>query len=130
MKLNIVPLLFSLLTMTWFFTLSEVASATDLEETVKSEIVNKEINALVEAIERSQCQFHRNGSTYSALEAADHLRLKLRRGAKYAKTAESFIDNLASKSSWSGKPYFIECSSTGKQKMNTWFHQKLLELRS
>lgn len=111
-------------------TLSGVAHATDVKRMESAELMSKEIIALVELVEKSQCLFHRNGSTYSAQDAADHLRLKLRRGAKYAKTAENFIDNLASKSSWSGKPYFIECPSTGKQKMNTWFHQKLFELRS
>lgn len=115
--------------------LSLSVTSIDLQAATKTEpeVLNKvdtEIHALIDTIENSQCLFHRNGSEYSAEDAADHLRLKLSRGAKYAKTPEQFIDNLASKSSWSGKAYFIDCPSQEKQQMNIWFHQQLKEIRA
>lgn len=51
--------------------------------------------------------FIRNGSEHTTAEAAAHMQLKREKGAKYARTAEDFIRNLASKSSFSGKPYYI-----------------------
>ena len=35
--------------------------------------------------------------------------MKYRRGKRYASTTEKFIERLASKSSMSRKPYYIEC---------------------
>lgn len=51
--------------------------------------------------------FIRNGSEYGAQQAADHLRLKLRRAGDRVKTADDFIVYCASGSSISGKPYSI-----------------------
>lgn len=53
-------------------------------------------------------KFVRNGSSYSAKEAADHLRKKYNYAKDDIKTAQQFIDQLASKSSMSGKAYTIE----------------------
>ena len=81
---------------------------------------SQEIQLLIKAVEQSDCTFHRNGKTYTAQEGADHLRLKLKRGDKYADTAEHFITRLASKSSWSGEPYMIESADGEKQPMHAW----------
>ncbi|MDX5347991.1 MAG: DUF5329 domain-containing protein [Hymenobacteraceae bacterium] len=51
--------------------------------------------------------FIRNGSEYSAARAAEHLELKRENAGSRIKTAEDFIKVLASKSSMSGKPYYI-----------------------
>ena len=51
--------------------------------------------------------FIRNGSEHSPAEAAKHLRDKLRRAGSRIKTAEQFIEHLASKSSMSGEVYRI-----------------------
>ncbi|MEM1403726.1 MAG: DUF5329 domain-containing protein [Pseudomonadota bacterium] len=74
-----------------------------------NDVAEQEIAALIAAVESSDCFFLRNGARHDSKEAADHLRLKYQRGRRYANTAEQFIERLASKSSWSGKPYFIEC---------------------
>jgi hypothetical protein len=68
-----------------------------------------EIRALIQAVAESGCEFNRNGSLHSAEAAAEHLELKYSRGKRYANSAEAFIDRLASKSSWSGKPYQMVC---------------------
>jgi len=110
-------------------------------ESIKEDPVIIEINQLIMVVEQSQCIFHRNGTEYSSKDAADHLRLKLRKGKRYANTTENFIDKLASESSWSGKPYFIEChkvkkteevkvKSSNKVQINGWLHHKLKVLRT
>ncbi len=53
-------------------------------------------------------RFIRNGSEYSGERAAEHLRSKYARGKKYAATAALFIENIASRSSFSGKDYSIK----------------------
>ena len=68
-----------------------------------------EIRALIQAVAESGGEFNRNGSLHSAEAAAEHLELKYSRGKRYANSAEAFIDRLASKSSWSGKPYQMIC---------------------
>lgn len=51
--------------------------------------------------------FIRNGSSYSAADAADHLRLKLSKAGARVATAEDFIVLCGAKSSTSGQPYRI-----------------------
>lgn len=90
---------------------------------------SQEIQLLIRAVEQSDSTFQRNGKTYTAQEGADHLRLKLKRGGKYADTAEHFITRLASKSSWSGKAYQIESKDGKKQAMQTWLEAELARIR-
>lgn len=67
------------------------------------------IEQLIAAVQKTPegTMFIRNGSEYDAGRAAEHLRSKYARGKKYAPTAELFIENLASRSSFSGKDYHI-----------------------
>jgi len=88
-----------------------------------------EIKSLIGAVEASGCAFIRNDTSHDAEAAAEHLRLKYRRGKRYADTAEHFIERLASKSSWSGRDYFIECGDT-REKAGDWLSAELNRLRS
>ncbi|HRH76295.1 MAG TPA: DUF5329 domain-containing protein [Cellvibrionaceae bacterium] len=90
----------------------------------------REINALILAIEQSGCQFIRNGDSHSAAEAAEHLRLKYRKGKAYAKTAEEFIDNLASQSSLTKSPYYLITPQGEKITSQVWLQQELKRLRA
>lgn len=92
-------------------------------------IARPEINQLIEAVEKSGCTFHRNGKAHDAKDGADHLRLKLKRGGKYANTTERFIERLASKSSWTGKPYMIELPNGKQQTMQSWLEAELAKIR-
>lgn len=87
-----------------------------------------EIRYLLDFVARSGCMFTRNGTTYDPTGAADHLRLKLRRGGQYVSTADEFIDRLASESSWSGKPYTVECDGTVESSRD-WLHRALDDYR-
>jgi len=90
----------------------------------------QEIEALVTAVEVSGCRFHRNGDVHDSAAAADHMRLKLKRGRRYARTTEDFIANLATQSSWTGRPYLIECQAGQPEPLNQWLTARLESLRS
>lgn len=87
-----------------------------------------EIEYLLDFVAASDCDFERNGEVHSAADAAGHLRLKYRRGARHAATAEQFIDRLASKSSWTGKQYRVTCGGV-TEPSGTWLHRALQDYR-
>ncbi len=102
------------------------ASASEERETQ----ARQEITQLIELVATSSCIFIRNDREYQSGPAADHLRLKWRRGKKYAATAEKFIDNLASKSSWTGKRYQMQCPGEDIQYTGNWLHERLHDIRN
>ena len=88
-----------------------------------------EIQALIQAVAESDCEFNRNGSLHSAETAAEHLELKYSRGKRYADSAEAFIERLATKSSWSGEPYEMICDGE-TQPAGDWLTMRLEGLRN
>ena len=89
-----------------------------------------EINFLLETIGSSNCTFIRNGKSYDSTAAEDHLRMKYRKGKRYATTSEEFIERLASKSYLSKKLYFIECAGDEKMPSGDWLMKRLGEYRA
>ena len=67
----------------------------------------QKIESLIAFIGKQEGVFLRNGGEYTPGQAAEHLRMKWKKGGSAIKTAEIFIDKLASTSSVSGKPYQI-----------------------
>lgn len=66
------------------------------------------IDRLIDAVARRQdARFVRNGKAYSAADAASFLREKLKANAAKVKTAQDFIEQVASRSSTTGQPYLI-----------------------
>lgn len=66
------------------------------------------IDRLIETVaQNKQARFIRNGSDYSAADAADFLRRKLEAYGDRVKTVHEFIDQIASKSSTSGQIYKV-----------------------
>ncbi|MGB5689386.1 MAG: DUF5329 domain-containing protein [Woeseiaceae bacterium] len=92
--------------------------------------VPTEIDYLLTTMGSSDCTFIRNGKEYDAEDAAAHLRMKYKRGRRYASTTEKFIENLASKSSMSKKPYLISCEGAERVESGAWLMQLLLEYRA
>ena len=88
-----------------------------------------EIRALIQAVAESECEFNRNGSLHSAEAAAAHLELKYSKGKRYAESAEAFIERLASRSSWSGKPYQMICGGQ-TQPTGDWLTATLEDIRT
>jgi hypothetical protein len=72
--------------------------------------------------------FIRNGNEYTAQEAVEHLRLKLRRAGSQISTAEEFIDRLATRSSVSGKPYLIRRHGQPPEPAGAFLHGLLRNL--
>ena len=66
------------------------------------------IEYLIERVRTSPYAFIRNGSEYTASQAAKHLGEKYRVRKEKIKTAEQFIQDVASRSSVSGQPYMIK----------------------
>lgn len=87
-----------------------------------------EIGYLLDFVATSGCTFIRNGSRNDPEAAADHLRLKYSNGKRYVDSAEQFIDRLASESSWSGKPYTVECQGT-IEPSQAWLNRALADYR-
>ena len=88
-----------------------------------------EIQHLLEFVAASQCTFVRNGTEHDSEDAADHLRLKYRRGARYVNSAEQFIDRLASESSWTGRDYTVTCDGVTEPSAE-WLHRALADYRA
>lgn len=66
------------------------------------------IDSLIVFIEKlPNATFIRNGKSYDAATAAKFLRGKWRNRANEIRTAEEFIERVATKSSTSGKPYLV-----------------------
>ena len=105
------------------FVLMTVAHADDAE-------MNAEIDYLLDTVVTSGCTFIRNGKEHEPAAAKDHLSMKRRRGKKYYSNAEEFIENLASSSSWSGKPYHIRCGDEEPQLAKVWFSAVLDRYRA
>lgn len=93
------------------------------------DVMDKEIDHLLDAVGSSSCVFVRNGKEHGPQAAKDHLSMKRRRGKKYFSSTEEFIENLASSSSWTGKPYVIQCGEDGAQPAAEWFANVLRKYR-
>ena len=83
--------------------------------------MDEEIDFLLDTVGNSDCVFTRNGKDHAAEDARDHLQMKRKRGKRYFDNSEEFIERLASKSSWSGKPYFIQCGDEPRVTAKVWF---------
>ena len=90
-----------------------------------------EVSHLFSYLAGSNCQFNRNGSWYSAPDAAAHLKKKydylVDKGA--ITTSERFIELGASKSSVSGKPYQVKCGQAQPVESGPWLGAELVRYR-
>jgi hypothetical protein len=89
-----------------------------------------EIQYLIASIESLQgAQFIRNGTSYDAVSAASHLRLKLDNAGSRVRTADDFIRLCASVSSVSGRPYEIRFADGRTITSESFLKARLAELR-
>lgn len=77
-------------------------------QTTKKLTEPQKIEYLIVFISKQDGAFVRNGSEYTPGQAAEHLRMKWKKGGSAIKTANDFIEKLATNSSMSGKPYLIK----------------------
>jgi hypothetical protein len=87
----------------------------------------EDIQYLLDAIERSGCEFYRNGSWYAAAEARSHLASKYREVDKRrpVRSAQDFIDWVGTRSSMSGEPYRVRCPGSDAMTSAEWFRRAL-----
>jgi len=91
----------------------------------------QKIQALIASVEHLKgAVFIRNGSEYDGAKAADHMRRKLKYAGDKVQTAEQFIDELASKSSMTGKPYTIRFADGRTVLSADYFHAELRKLEA
>ncbi|WP_137938934.1 DUF5329 domain-containing protein [Chitinivorax sp. B] len=90
----------------------------------------QEVDVLLKRVEQSGCIFVRNDDPHPAKEAADHLRLKLAKAGDKLRTADDFIDYLATKSSWTGKPYTLRCAGRPDVQAGQWLKAELKQYRT
>jgi hypothetical protein len=93
-------------------------------------IEQQRINFLIESVEHTDAVFIRNGRDYSGPKAADHLRSKLQAAITRVSdlnqiTAERFIDEVASKSFFTGRPYMIRLTTGETVSAHDWLTEQL-----
>lgn len=106
-----------------------VVLASVLATHVRAANPQQEIQHLLDAVGDSGCIFNRNGKNHSATEARDHLAMKFRRAGSRIPTAEAFIKHLATKSSWTGRPYVIRCGQESTPSA-AWLTAELTDYRA
>jgi len=89
--------------------------------------VREEIQSLLAAMEQSGCEFYRNGSWHTPTDARAHLARKLAEVEKGQppKSADEFIEVVATRSSISGEPYRVRCPGVAPIASAVWFRQTL-----
>ncbi|MGZ5789616.1 MAG: DUF5329 domain-containing protein, partial [Burkholderiaceae bacterium] len=82
-------------------------------------------------LQKSGCQFNRNGSWYQPNEAVNHLQKKYQYllDKNLISTAEDFIQKAATESSMSGKPYLVKCDNATPVESAIWFKRELAAFR-
>jgi hypothetical protein len=88
-----------------------------------------EISHLLNFIEQSGCQFDRNGSVHDSKEARAHIEMKYDYAKKWIDSTEEFIKYTATKSSISGKLYYVVCDGQ-RIPSGEWLKQELLRYRA
>lgn len=88
----------------------------------------KKIDYLIASIQALEgATFIRNGSEYSAVKAAEHLRKKLHNAGDKIQTADQFIDELGTESSMSGEKYRIRLKDGRLLESAQVFREKLAQ---
>ncbi|VVN05217.1 DUF5329 domain-containing protein [Pseudomonas fluorescens] len=92
--------------------------------------VTQEIQALLDFVEHSECQFVRNGREYPGPRARAHLQQKLDylEGRNRVNSAEDFIDLAATESSMTGRAYEVRCRERAEPASN-WLKRELQRQR-
>jgi hypothetical protein len=88
------------------------------------------INHLLEYVEDSNCVFIRNDREYDSRNAAKHLKEKYDYFMSSIKTPEDFIELAGSKSSVSGKPYWVRCTGQSPTLTVNWLMKELSDYKT
>ncbi len=94
-------------------------------------IAQAEITYLLNHLEQSGCEFYRNGIWYNAKNARTHLDKKNNYllGKGLINKTEDFIEQAASGSSMSGRPYHVGCTGNPPVPSAKWLMRELIHYR-
>lgn len=84
---------------------------------------------LTQFVRESGLQFIRNGKSYNADDAANHMDTKLKYARDRLTTADDFINYVASRSSITNKPYYVVTADGKKQELGPWLYAELDKFR-
>ncbi len=105
------------------------AQAKPEAKSAKKSILTEEekIKFLFSEIEKSEGKifFIRNGDEFSALEASKHMKKKLDYAGKEIKTANQFIEKIATKSYMTGNIYMVKLADGQKIESAKWLREIL-----
>jgi len=91
--------------------------------------VEHETQYLLDYIEHSGCIFIRNGSEYSPKKARSHIQRKYDYVKDKVSTTEQVIKYAATESSWTGRPYTINCPNKTAVPSADWLTKALMDYR-
>lgn len=91
-----------------------------------------EITFLLATVKASGCEFSRNGTWYDSMKAQAHLRKKYDYlvARNRIHTAEDFIQQVATKSSITGRPYVARCAGNHAVAADQWLRDRLTHFRA
>lgn len=94
-------------------------------------VVTQEIGKLLQFIKESSCRFNRNGNWFDSTEAVDHIYKKYQYALQknMVSSAEDFIKYAATKSSFSGKAYIVQCINNEPLTSAEWLTTALAQIR-
>lgn len=84
-----------------------------------------EIQHLLSYVKSTDCQYERNGTQHTGMEAVEHIQKKYDYYVDDIKTAEDFIKYSATQSKMSGKKYKVHCTSLAEQTSQNWLMKEL-----
>jgi hypothetical protein len=93
-------------------------------------VANPEIAWLLQYMEKADVKFIRSGKEYTPREGADHLRAKLGKAGGKVKTAEDFIEGIASKSYLNGDEYLVKFPDGKTRPTGPWLKEALAKHRA
>lgn len=97
------------------------------DETPTPPTEKERIEMLLQAVEKSGLVFVRNGSEHDSKKAASHLADKWKRAADQVTTAEQFIEQIASRSSTTGRTYEMKLEDGSVVPAADWLQERLAE---
>jgi len=94
-------------------------------EPAREETLGEVISFLTTSVEESGLVFIRNDKEHTSKEAAEHMLMKYNYLKKRIKTPEQFIKYCASKSSRTGKFYYLKMKDGTTVKSGDWLYDLL-----
>ena len=88
-----------------------------------------EVQHLIAYVKNSACRMDRNGTWHANTEAAEHIERKYHYFRDEIMNTEDFIRLSATKSTWSGKHYRVQCAGEAIENSAQWLLRELQQYR-